>query len=105
VTSFVAGPDVITTPEAADWYQTRYRDYAFLTVHITPAAASSTTTMTVRAVTDRGAEIDRVDITRTAGATATATQTVSSAARHVPPSTGCRCRVRACPVDLESWMR
>ena len=28
VTSFVAGPDVTTTPEAADWYQTRYRDYA-----------------------------------------------------------------------------
>ncbi len=69
VKSFVAGPNGAKTPETVEWSQTRYLDYAFLTVHVTPAPAGQTTTMSVRAVTDSGTEIDRVEITRTAGRT------------------------------------
>jgi hypothetical protein len=65
VTSFVAGPNGAKTPETVDWSQARYLDYAFLTVHVTPAAPGGTATMSVRAVSDLGAEIDRVDIART----------------------------------------
>ena len=39
VRSFVAGRDGAKTPETVDWSQARYLDYAFLAVHVTPAAA------------------------------------------------------------------
>jgi len=64
VTSYVAGPDKSKTPETVDWSQTRYLDYAFLTVHVTPAAPGGRATMSVRAVSDLGTEIDRVDLVR-----------------------------------------
>ena len=51
-------------PETVDWSRTRYLDYAFLSVHVTPAAPGGTATMSVRAVTDGGREIDRVDLVR-----------------------------------------
>ena len=70
VTSFVAGPDGAKNPETVDWSQARYLDYAFLAVHVTPAAAGGTATMSVRAITDRGTEIDRVDLVRTVGGSA-----------------------------------
>jgi hypothetical protein len=65
VTSFVAGPNGAKTPETVDWSQARYLDYAFLAVHVTPAAPGGTATMSVRAISDLGAEIDRVDLART----------------------------------------
>ena len=37
VTSYVAGPDGAKSPETVDWSRTRYLDYAFLSVHVTPA--------------------------------------------------------------------
>jgi hypothetical protein len=85
VTSFVAGPNGSKKPETVEWSQTRYLDYAFLSVHVTPAQAGQTTTMSVRAVTDSGTEIDRVDLNRTAGRTqvqSTPTATPSSWQTH-----------------------
>jgi hypothetical protein len=68
VTSYVAGPNGAKTPETVDWSQARYLDYAFLAVHVTPAPPpGGDARMTVRAVTDRGTEIDRVDIVRSSG--------------------------------------
>ena len=71
--SYVAGPDGARAPETVDWSRARYLGYAFLAVHVTPAPAGGTATMSVRAVTDRGTEIDRVDLVRTAGPRAPAT--------------------------------
>jgi hypothetical protein len=68
VSSFVAGPDGAKIPEVVDWSQVRYLGYAFLTVHVTPASPGGTATMSVRATTDLGAEIDRVDLVHTTGA-------------------------------------
>jgi Calcineurin-like phosphoesterase len=68
VKSYVAGRDGAKTPETVDWSQTRYLDYAFLAVHVTPAAPGGTATMSVRAITDAGSEIDRVDLVRRAPA-------------------------------------
>jgi calcineurin-like phosphoesterase family protein len=65
VKSYVAGPHGTKNPETVDWSQTRYLDYAFLTVHVTPAPPGGRATMSVRAVTDGGVEIDRVDLVRT----------------------------------------
>ena len=58
VTSFVAGPQGAKSPETVDWSQARYLDYAFLAVHVAPAPAGARATMSVRAITDRGTEID-----------------------------------------------
>ena len=65
--SFVVGPHETKTPETVDWSQARYLDHAFLAVHVTPAAPGGTATMSVRAVTETGAEIDRVDLVRRVG--------------------------------------
>ena len=65
VKSYVAGPHGTKNPETVDWSRTRYLDYAFLTVHVTPAPPGGRATMSVRAVTDGGVEIDRVDLVRT----------------------------------------
>ncbi len=64
VKTFVAGPGGAKTPETVDWSQARYLDYAFLAVQVTPAPPGGRATMSVRAVTDGGAEIDRVDLVR-----------------------------------------
>ena len=53
--------------ETIDWSQARYRDYAFIAVDVNPAAPDGTTTMTVRAINQQGAEFDRVVFSRTAG--------------------------------------
>jgi len=50
--------------ETVDWSQARYRDYAFIAVDVNPALPDGTTTMTVRAVNQQGAEFDRVVFTR-----------------------------------------
>ena len=82
---YVAGPDGAKAPETVDWSQARYLDYAFLAVHVTPAAAGGTASMSVRAITDRGTEIDRVDIVRTVGGARPAPgATPSSWRTHLP---------------------
>jgi Calcineurin-like phosphoesterase len=89
VTSFVAGPDGSKKSETVEWSQTRYLDYAFLAVHVTPAPAGQTTTMSVRAITDAGIEIDRVDLTRTAGqAQPSTTPTATPSSWHTHGRTG-----------------
>ncbi len=66
VRSFLAESDEQKTPEDVDWSQARYLDYAYLTVHVTPPPAHGrTTTMSVRATSDTGVEIDRLDLMRT----------------------------------------
>jgi hypothetical protein len=54
-------------PESVDWSQARYADYAVLAVDVVPAGPGQITTMTLRAVTDRGVEIDRVVLERRVG--------------------------------------
>ena len=58
--------------EAVDWSQVRYDNYAVLAVDVVPAPQGQRTTMTLRAVTDTGREIDRVVLERRAGAAAAA---------------------------------
>ena len=53
-------------PESVDWSQARYDDYAVLAVDVVPAPPGGRTTMTLRAVTDLGVEIDRVVLERVA---------------------------------------
>ena len=66
VVSYQAAPGEVKVPETVDWSQARYLDYAFLTIDVVPPAASGgQTTMTVRATTDQGAEVDKVVLTRT----------------------------------------
>ncbi|MFC4949591.1 metallophosphoesterase [Pseudonocardia sp. GCM10023141] len=64
VTSYIASTGGVKVPEKVDWSQTRYLDYAFLTVDVVPARPGGTSTMTVRAISDLGGEIDKVTITR-----------------------------------------
>jgi hypothetical protein len=78
VNSYVATTGGVKQPETVDWSQARYLDYAFLTVHVTPGSAGGTATMSVRAVTDAGQEIDRVDLVRTVKAAPAAWRTHSS---------------------------
>ncbi len=54
----------VQEPESVDWSQVRYDNYAFLAVDVVPAAPGQTTTMTLRALTDNGREIDRVVLSR-----------------------------------------
>jgi hypothetical protein len=74
VTSFVATADG-KTPETVDWSQARYLDYAVLSVDVAPGAPGATSTMTVRAISDTGQEIDSVTLVRAANTTATAKPT------------------------------
>src|SRR3546814_3401986 len=46
-------------PESVDWSQARYDNYAVLAVDVVPAPPGRRTTMTLRAITDLGVEIDR----------------------------------------------
>jgi hypothetical protein len=64
VTSFLAGSDDATTPETVDWSQTRYLGYAYLRCEVEPGRPGGTSRMRLRAITDLGAEIDRVDLVR-----------------------------------------
>ena len=50
--------------ETVDWSQARYRDYAFIALDVVPAAPDGTTTMTLRAINQQGAEFDRVVFSR-----------------------------------------
>lgn len=68
VTSFVNTPDGAETPETVDWSQARYLDYALLAVDVVPGAPGADSTMTVRAISDTGQEIDAVTLVRRAAA-------------------------------------
>jgi hypothetical protein len=54
-------------PERVTWSRVRYTGYSFVAVDVEPARAGHTSTLTLRAVTEDGAEIDRVVIARRAG--------------------------------------
>lgn len=47
-----------------DWSQSRYLDYAYLSIEVHPAPPGATTSMQVTALSDLGHEIDRVDLLR-----------------------------------------
>jgi hypothetical protein len=61
-------------PEAVDWSQVRYDDYAFIAVDVVPAPKGQRTTFTIRTLADAlpgsarpYSEIDRITLERTAG--------------------------------------
>ena len=64
VQSYLAGPGGTRTPETVDWSQTRYLDYAYLSIAVHPARPGGTAAMHVTARSDPGDEIDRVDLLR-----------------------------------------
>jgi len=64
VASFVNTADGSKAPETVDWSQARYLDYAFLQVDVVPGPAGAESTLTVRAITDGGREIDSVTLVR-----------------------------------------
>jgi hypothetical protein len=66
VVSFINTPDGAKTPETVDWSQSRYLDYAFLSVDVVPGQPGTDSTMTVRAISDTNHEIDTVTLIRSA---------------------------------------
>jgi hypothetical protein len=64
VRSYVAGPGGMKTPETVDWSQSRYLDYAYLSIDVRPARPGGTASLQVRAISDLGTEIDRVELRR-----------------------------------------
>ncbi|NMO89191.1 hypothetical protein [Actinomycetospora sp. TBRC 11914] len=67
VVSFQATGATTKIPDAVDWSQARYLDYAYVTVDVAPPPGpGQTTTMTLRTITDTGREIDRVVLERRA---------------------------------------
>ncbi len=80
---------VTQEPESVDWSQVRYDNYAVLAVDVVPAAPGAVTTMTLRAVTDTGVEIDRLVLERTVAAVTPAAPVVGVAPpTSVPPADG-----------------
>ena len=67
VPSFVWAAGAVQVEENVTWSRVRYTGYSFLAVDADPAAEGRTTTLTLRALTDNGTEIDRVVLARTAG--------------------------------------
>ncbi|GAA5146633.1 metallophosphoesterase [Pseudonocardia eucalypti] len=66
VNSFLNTSDGAKTPETVDWSQSRYLDYAMLSVDVVPGAAGADSTMTVKTIADTGQEIDSVTLVRRA---------------------------------------
>jgi hypothetical protein len=67
VTSYVARTGGVKQPEQVDWSQARYLDYAVLSVDVVPGQPGADSSMTIRAVSDAGQEIDAVTLVRKAG--------------------------------------
>jgi hypothetical protein len=67
VASFVWASGRERVAEKVTWSRVRHTGYSFLAVDVAPADEGRTTTLTVRAVTESGTEIDRVVIARKAG--------------------------------------
>ncbi|MEJ2867134.1 metallophosphoesterase [Actinomycetospora sp. OC33-EN08] len=67
VVSYQAVGEDAKVPDAVDWSQVRYLDYAYVTVDVVPPPGpGGVTTMTLRTTTDTGTEIDRVTLERRA---------------------------------------
>ena len=64
VRSYIAGPEGNRTTETVDWSQSRYLDYAYLSITVHPAPPRGIATMQVTARSDLGEEIDRVELLR-----------------------------------------
>ncbi|RZT85462.1 calcineurin-like phosphoesterase family protein [Pseudonocardia sediminis] len=64
VTSFLAGRDDAKTLEKVDWSQSRYLGYAYLRCEVVPGRPGGVSYLRVRAITDAGHEIDRVELAR-----------------------------------------
>lgn len=69
--------------ETVPWSRVRYTGYSFFAVDVAPAAAGHRTTLTVRAITENGAEVDRFVLSRTAGQVSKATRGVDTAAEDL----------------------
>ena len=69
VPSYVWASGAVKVTETVTWSRVRYTGYSFLAVDVKPADDGRTTTLTLRAVTEAGDEIDRVVIARQAGGT------------------------------------
>ena len=67
VPSYVWASGGVRVTENVGWSRVRYTGYSFLAVDVRPAEPGRTTTLTLRAVTEAGDEIDRVVIARRAG--------------------------------------
>jgi Purple acid Phosphatase, N-terminal domain/Calcineurin-like phosphoesterase len=67
VKAFVWDADANRVDETVSWSRVRYTGYSFLAVDVRPAAPGGTATMTLRGVTEKGAEIDRLVLARPAG--------------------------------------
>ncbi|WP_322752811.1 metallophosphoesterase family protein [Frankia sp. Cas3] len=69
----------VKTPEVVTWSRVRYTGYSFVAVDVTPARVGQPATLTVRAVAESGAELDRVTLVRTAGLCTVGSRGVSDA--------------------------
>ena len=67
IKSYVWADGRAQVPETVTWSRVRYTGYSFVAIDSDPAGEGRTTTLTLRAITEAGAEIDRVVIARRAG--------------------------------------
>ncbi|WP_433359505.1 purple acid phosphatase family protein [Actinoplanes sp. CA-142083] len=67
VPSYVWASGGVKVTENVTWSRVRYTGYSFLAVDVLPADEGRTTSLTLRALTEDGTEIDRVVIARKAG--------------------------------------
>ena len=65
--SYVWAAGAVKVTENVTWSRVRYTGYSFLAVDVTPASCGRTASLTLRALTEGGTEIDRVVIARKAG--------------------------------------
>ena len=72
VPSYVWASGGTKVTETVTWSRVRYTGYSFLAVDVKPADEGRTTSLTLRAITEAGDEIDRVVIARKAGGTSRA---------------------------------
>jgi hypothetical protein len=70
VPSYVWAAGRERVPETVTWSRVRYTGYSFLAVDVEPADEGHTSTLTLRAITENGDEIDRLVIARRAGTAA-----------------------------------
>jgi hypothetical protein len=67
-TSYVTVEGGARVPEAAPWSATRYLDLSLVAVDVVPPRENRQTTLTVRALTATGTELERVTLLRTSSA-------------------------------------
>jgi hypothetical protein len=68
VPSYVWANGKVKVTETAHWSRVRYTGYSFLAVDVRPAEGGRKASLTLRALTEAGVEIDRVVLERTVGA-------------------------------------